>query len=103
MKPLRRNIAVFLLWALAVSCTNKPEKSQRVLDLEKSYQKAQEEVTNFDAKIRSASGDQGLTIQYNFEKELAKSRAERIKEQLKALSPDSVLASPEKKSDAAGH
>lgn len=79
---------------LLTQCTEKKEKPKAVVDMENSYFKNQEELSKYDAKIKAAAGDEGLIIQYNYDKELLKSRNERLKLQIKKLSPDSVLDAP---------
>lgn len=44
----------------------------------------------FDERLKKAGTDEGEQIKINYEKELAKSRLERMKEQLKTLSPDTI-------------
>lgn len=44
----------------------------------------------FDERLKKAGTNEGEQIKINYEKELAKSRLERMKEQLKTLSPETL-------------
>ena len=84
---------------LLVGCEKK-ETPKEVIDLIARYQKAQEEMGTYDAALKKAGTDEGAQIQINYDKALAQSRLERLKEQLKRLSPESVV---ETQAAGAGH
>lgn len=91
MKSLMSKLLILTVTAtLLAHCTKKEEKPKSVIELENSYKKAQENLSTFDAKIKAAGTDEGLTIQLNYDKELAKSRVERLREQLKVVSPETL-------------
>ena len=84
-------LAILLFSALTLlSCTRKEPKTRSVLDLIENYKKTQEEMGKFDMALKKAGTDEGLQIQINYDKALAKSRLERLKVQLKKLSPETL-------------
>lgn len=85
-----KTILLSLILVSVIACTKKEEKPKIVLELIEKYKKAQEEMPKFDERLKKAGTDEGEQIKINYEKELAKSRMERIKDQLQTLSPESV-------------
>ena len=85
---MKQLLLFFMSTILLAHCTKKPETPKAILDLIKKYNSTKEEVAKYDALIKKAGSDEGAIIQLNYDKELAKSRFERTKEQLKQTSPE---------------
>ena len=83
-------LSIFLLlMATMPGCTKKKEPSHEVLELDKRLKTAEESMVELEAKIKKAPvANQGLVLDLNNEKELAKARLDRLKMALEKLDPE---------------
>ncbi|MSP19404.1 MAG: hypothetical protein EXR74_07525 [Bdellovibrionales bacterium] len=87
---ITRSLPIFFL-LLACGCTSSTE-SPAIKALEKRLSQAQEVVSKIDETIKKVpEQNQGLLIELSKEKQLARSRLERLKENLLVLSPKKLL------------
>jgi len=79
---------LILTLLFGVGCHHE-EVSPRVRQLQSSLQQMEQENAKYDDKIRDARSDPGLRQQLSADRELLKSRIERVQEQLKSETPQS--------------
>lgn len=85
--PFKKRFLYLILVLFFLGCTKSENPMTQIL--EKQFQAAQEKVNEIEATIKKTpEQNQGLLIELNQDKQLALSRLERLKENIRAINPD---------------
>lgn len=85
--PFKKTFLFLASMALFLGCTKSEHPLNQIL--EKQFQVAEQKVAEIDAIIKKTpEQNQGLLIKLNQDKQLALSRLERLKEQIRAINPN---------------
>lgn len=82
---------LLIFFTLLPACTRQPERPE-VSRLHRDVEEAESSLTQFDEKLKSAPTENINSLQYD--RELLRSRLERLKEQLRVLQNSPLPPSP---------